>query len=650
MTGDGAQPQARVAAERLAGRVARHSVVYGATSAIQMIVAVGSVAILTRYLAPSDFGRLSVLLFGASLATITYNLGTLQGTFSWVFGAGGDDEAGDEVDDDPTSGTRDRRRALTTGVLMTAAVGLAGTVAMLATARPLADLLIGRPDDAGLVRLAATAAAATALWRLLANILRLQRRPGAYMVAAVAMGLFVLGTSWVLVATGGGLRGVMTGQALGAVAAVAVAFAFTRRELALAASLVDARGIMRRGAPLIPLVLSTQIIQLADVFLLSRFTPAAEVGLYRAASRFGSFAAHATAVLNMAWGPLRRGPLHVAVDRLEGRSDANAAIAVYFTAILAWVVSGISLVAPELVRLASSGYGGAATLIPLTTLGFGLHGIFLLAYRTSEFAGKRTWFVATSVLSAITFLAGCLVLAPAWGAIGVATATCISWSLGAAVLLTLSSLRGTPTPYPWGKLAMVMLAAGGCAVGGRLLAADVGGAGRAFVILAALALYPLLLMALGVVPRRSLAVIAGALTGSQGRSELLGGLERLDASHRALVEALLRGPATLPALAARTQLPETDVPAAVVVALRALDGEPVEKPSDADVGSYLLGAGSFADREQAAAGLWQAGADPLEVDELAGRLATLCRGRRRRPAPAPLSDLGGVAAGGGIDA
>ena len=83
-----------------------------------------SVAILTRYLAPNQFGNLAVLLVCSSILTLVYNAGSLQGTFSWVFGAGG--EEGEVADDSARAYAPDRRRALGTGFVITAAAGAMG--------------------------------------------------------------------------------------------------------------------------------------------------------------------------------------------------------------------------------------------------------------------------------------------------------------------------------------------------------------------------------------------------------------------------------------------------------------------------------------------------------------------------------------------
>ena len=47
---------------------------------------------VTRFLGPAEFGQLALLLVFAAFLTVFYNVGTLQGTFIWVFGSAGEED------------------------------------------------------------------------------------------------------------------------------------------------------------------------------------------------------------------------------------------------------------------------------------------------------------------------------------------------------------------------------------------------------------------------------------------------------------------------------------------------------------------------------------------------------------------------------
>ena len=248
--------------ETLATRIGHHSLVYLTTSVVTVLGGLVSLAVQTRYLKPAEFGTLAVLYVFSTILTLVFNAGSLQGTFSWAFGSTGDDDT--ELDDGGEL-ANDPRRALATGLLLTASVGLAGTLLAAAFADPLAALLLRDGDDASLVIWAATAGAAAAIWRLSANSLRLERRPIAYLSVTILLNLTTLGFTWILLAKGQGLRGAILGIATGTIVSTVFALILAKRNIRFAASWSDAAEIMRRGRALIPVVFSFNVIQLGDL-------------------------------------------------------------------------------------------------------------------------------------------------------------------------------------------------------------------------------------------------------------------------------------------------------------------------------------------------------------------------------------------------
>src|SRR4051794_29769914 len=117
MTDASAQPPGR-AFHRLASRIGGHTLIYALSAGSTVVAGLVSVVAFTRYLEPTQFGELAVLYVSASFLTLLYNLASLQGTFSWVFGTAGDD---DDAPDDATGPrtAKDSRRALMTGFVVT---------------------------------------------------------------------------------------------------------------------------------------------------------------------------------------------------------------------------------------------------------------------------------------------------------------------------------------------------------------------------------------------------------------------------------------------------------------------------------------------------------------------------------------------------
>jgi O-antigen/teichoic acid export membrane protein len=611
----------------LARRAGAHSGLYVASGAATLLLGLVSVAVLTRFLAPAEFGKLAILLVANSILSMVFNLVTLQGTLSWAYGT----VAGD--DDDPGAGdmstARDPRRALGTGLVITALAGAAGSAAVAAAAPALADWLLGSRSDASLVIWIAVAAAGSSMWRLVTNAVRVERRPAAYLGGSVALHVLQLAGMTSLLAIEPGVEEAVIGLALGTLAGLVVAVALCRRSLRFAFSVADARAIWRRGKALVPVVVSTNVIQLGDVIVLSRFAATSDVGLYRVASRIGASVSYWTSAFHMGWGPLRKDPLHIAAERELSSSGVAVRMASYFVLSTAWVLLGLTVLADELVRIAAPSYGDASPLIPLTAAGFALHGLFVLVYRTQQFRTKRKWFIWLAVLAAASFVGLSLILVPSFEAYGVSIAAIGAWGIAIAGMGLRGARSQESISYDYGRIAKSIVVASGLAAAALLLD-DAAGPVEPLVDLAAVALYPLLLVRLGALSRAELRLRRGADARASAESDD-------EVLRRLVVED--QSPAEV---ATRMGLDEAEVRRRLVTMLRRTTGSSQPSPLDERIGAWLLGGDGFAQWEREAQELLRAGADPLELDRLSSALRRERRARRRRNVRSGGGRSGGV--------
>src|SRR4051794_26069241 len=114
------------AASTLAGRLGRHFVIYGSAGAATLALGLVNVAVITRLLAPHEFGQVATYLVFGGMRTILYNLGSLQGSFRVAWGGGDEDIGVDDFEEDDEHAATDKRLALGTGLLLTAMVALFG--------------------------------------------------------------------------------------------------------------------------------------------------------------------------------------------------------------------------------------------------------------------------------------------------------------------------------------------------------------------------------------------------------------------------------------------------------------------------------------------------------------------------------------------
>ena len=68
-------------------RLSRDASTYLIGALISFGLALISIIVVTRFLSPAEFGELALLIVFAAFLTVFYNVGILQGTFSWVLGS-----------------------------------------------------------------------------------------------------------------------------------------------------------------------------------------------------------------------------------------------------------------------------------------------------------------------------------------------------------------------------------------------------------------------------------------------------------------------------------------------------------------------------------------------------------------------------------
>ena len=207
-------------------RVMRYSGVQGSTLVISNLIQLVSVLVVAAFLGPAEMARYALLLFLAGLVTQLLSLLVKPGTIRRTFG-GGDDEDGDDDDDDEVVSSSPPR-TLGTGLAWALVLGALGTGLVVLFRRPLADGLLGSPEDAQLVVWAGVLAGVWLVFKIADITLWLERRPGAFMVADTARPVLGLAALTVLLATGSGVEGAILGTAIGTAIAAIVALVLLR--------------------------------------------------------------------------------------------------------------------------------------------------------------------------------------------------------------------------------------------------------------------------------------------------------------------------------------------------------------------------------------------------------------------------------------
>jgi len=594
--------------------VTRDTLTYTGGALIGFVLALVNVAVVTHFLSPGEFGQLALLLTFAAFLTVFYNLGTLQGIFMWVFGSSGEEE----VDDSEQSAAGSKRKALGSGVVFTATIATLGTAAVAAVAPQMADLVLGDRSKGNLILIAALSGAAGALWRLVGNILRMERKPRPYVVLNTVRPILVTGSVIPLVAAGGGVEAAIVGTTIGSWISVVVGLLATRKSFALSAGRGDMLMFIRRGGVYVPIILSFWVAQNVDLFALSKFAPDVEVGLYRLATRIGAFVSYFSSALFMAWTPLRDTSTFMAAERERGRELLGGTFLSYFVLGGTLLVLAVTVAADTLVRIAPPAYANAAPLIPVVAAGFLAHGLLVALYRVTSFPRRRFVYGVSAIVAATVFLVAALWLIPWLDAYGAALSVILGFLAGAA-LLGIASQRGPePLPIQYRRIAIGIALAGGCLIVGRGLGALLGAWGPAIEI-ATLVLYPVLLAISGVVPLEEMkaiwAVVRAAVSRPRKR-DVDTELRTLPPEDVAFLQKAVSLRWQVATMAADLGSDASEIGADLVRLLRRLDGSELTTDQDQRIGAYLFAEIPVAERDAIGRDLWSTEVDPADVHRL----------------------------------
>lgn len=621
-----AEPGADTPLVAFGRRLSRHMGVYAGAQVAVFLFGMVNLAVLTRLLPIEQFGRLAVFLLLATLLTTLYNLGSLQGTLIAVFGAGGAGEEMGVEEDEGRPLAEDPERALTTGLLLTIAIAALGTAVVFATA-PFFARLFGAPGELDGIRLAALCGATGAVWRLVQNIPRLERRPVLYSTLGLVRPALALGLGIFFVVAGLGVEGALLGIAVGTALASGVGVAVGRRNYALGVDLGIVPQIFRSGAFVVPLIAAMWIVTNVDLLFVNAYAPDDAVGPYRVAMRLGAGVSYLVSAVTMALLPLKRTPLHTAMKEEHGPSGFGSALFAVFLFVGIWAVLGLALLADVMIRIAPASYADAAPLVPMIGLGLVAFGVLMVIYRGVKLPGRRGWHLGMMLAAAALFVASGLVLVPAYGGYGAAGAQIFAFGVPALVMLWVAQRSKHPLEIHYGRIALGLAIGVACIGAGQLLS-PLAGDWRIAVDLVILAAFPGLLMLARAFPSEELSTFVdlSRLPRPRWRSapvvERLSGLDPID---RRALSALVGNGVPAAEAARALAMPEPLMLSRFVASLREIGGGGESNDRDADVASYLLSPRGVARRDRLGERLCEDGVDPFDLDLLDSTLGRLRR-------------------------
>jgi O-antigen/teichoic acid export membrane protein len=483
-------------------KLAGHSALYGSADVVSQIVNLALTPLYTAFLSPRDYGVLAVLFLFSSVSKILFRMGLDAGFFRVYY-------------DQENEG--DRRRLAGTVAGFAVAAGTALFVVLALGAPLLGRALLGpEVTEAGrLVTLAAADVYLGVFAFVPLALLRIEDRPGTFATLIAGRNLLNTLLKVGLVVGGFGVSGVLWSDVLATFALSVALGPVLVRGAQPALVLPMLREVLGFGLPKAPHGFLLQLLNLADRRILSHFRGLDVVGVYDKGYVLGAGVKFALSAFEPAWQPF--------VYAQIGRPDAPRTLARLAT--YAWLAFttfglGVAVFGRELLMaltFTNPAFWSGASIVPVVTLAYLLHGFFLLTSIGIGIEKKTRYYPLITACAAVTNLLANFALIPPFGMLGAAWATVASYAVMAGLGLRLSQ-RVYPLALEAGRLARISVAA--VAVFGISLLAPATLGLAVLVKSAACAAFPVLLLLLGFPTTAERALVREA--GLRGASRLRG--------------------------------------------------------------------------------------------------------------------------------
>ena len=453
-------------------RLGKHSAIYGLGGLVSRILAVILLPLYTRYLSPSDYGKVETLIAFTTVLGILLAMGITSAFFRYYF-------------DSPDE--QHRLLVVRTSFWFTMGMATIGLVLGLALSSEIALWLFGSRSTTELVAASFVGLWAGMNWAQITSLFRVEERSVAYVTATVANILITVGSTLVLVVGfDAGPLGVIVGTFTGTLAVYVVLLAYRREQLGLQFDRRLLREMNRFGLPLVPTAVFLWVTNFSDRLFLVRLTDTREVGLYSVGVRIASAMVLLLTAFRTAWPAFA-----YSIDEESEARRTYAFVLTYLVVATTWVATGLTLLSPWIVEwLAAPAFSSASRVVgPLSFAAVAFGGYIVVAIGVGR--ARRTQFnwAVTGAAAAVNIALN-LILIPPYGMMGAAIATVAAY----ATMFAGMAWRAQhiyPVPYQWRRILTAGLAGVALSVAGKL-------AGGGLPVAFGLALvYPLVLVPLG---------------------------------------------------------------------------------------------------------------------------------------------------------
>lgn len=433
-------------------RLASTGAAYTAASIFSKVIAVALLPLYTRYLSPADYGAAEVMFAAVVAVSIVIRLGVVEALLRFYY----------KTDEQPD-------RVVSTSFATLFWAGTIAALVLIPFAGPISELLLGESDPA-LARVAIGGLWVLTLSEYLLTIFRLDEKARAFFVFTLASVLVTIPVTIALVVVADlGAIGLLLGSYGTGFVFVLILIAYHRHRLALLPDVPLLRRMMRFGLPTMPAELSLYSLSFIDRILIARMLGLTEAGLYSLAIKVAQAVNVLVRGFQLAFPPLA----YSITDDDEARR-AYSAVVTWFVVMMAFVITGIWLIAPWIVRIfAAPEFYGAVDAVGPVSAGTALYAVYMVLLVVLGRTGRTEFNFPATLAGVVTNVVLNVLLLPVWGIVGAAVSLVASYMV-VLILMYVFTQRLFPVPYEWVRLAKAVGAAAILIAFGEVLVPDDG--------------------------------------------------------------------------------------------------------------------------------------------------------------------------------
>ena len=415
-------------------RLASTGAAYTAASIFSKLIAVALLPVYTRFLSPADYGAAEVMFAAVVAISIVIRLGVIEALLRFYY----------KTDEVPA-------KVVATSFSALFWAGTVSAIVLMPFAAQISDLLLGTTET-GLARIAIAGLWVLTLSEYLLTIFRLDERAKAFFTVTMLSVILTIPTTLVLVVGFDlGAEGLLLGSYATGAVIVCGLIVYHRKRLSLVPDVPLLKRMMRFGLPTMPAELSLYSLSFIDRIIIARSLGLAEAGLYSLAIKVAQSVNVLVRGFQLAFPPLA-----YSIRDDDEAARAYSAVVTWFVVIMSFVITGIWLTAPWIIRIfAAPEYFGAVDAVGPVAAGTALYALYMVLLVVLGRTG-RTEFNFPATLAGVTANIGLnLILVPIWGIVGAAVSLVISYSI-VLILMYIFTQRLFPVPYEWLRLLKVV--------------------------------------------------------------------------------------------------------------------------------------------------------------------------------------------------